>query len=376
MKRVLLAVSGLSPQVITETIYALHQQGRTPDAVRILTTREGKSVIHANLLSPADGHYYRLLNDYGISAESIDFSARHLYSPTDEFGTEYDDIAGEEENERFLALCMEHAFEATRDPDTEVYFSIAGGRKTMGACLAIAAQCYARPQDRIFHVLVTPEFESSRDFYYPPPASIPLVLMDHKTRTPYTKETRYAHVTLIPLPFFSIRDRLTDNHLKQAETPASLMLSLVREKKGELIIDLKNRKISWKGRELDMMPARMAIYAFFAFLKKEAECHGHACHGCESCTLPINSILDKDSNIAELYRKHLAPYRDHDGMSDSGIQGLTAENFNSYRNKINRDMERAFGSSEARHLQISSHGKRPGVRYGISLESERIRIVI
>lgn len=376
MKRILLAVSGLSPQVITETFYALHQQGRTPDAIRIFTTREGKSVIHANLLSLADGHYYRLLKDFGIADESIDFSARHIHVPTDQFGTEYDDIADEEENERFLALCMEHAFEATCDPDTEVYFSIAGGRKTMGACLAIAAQCYARPQDRIFHVLVTPEFESSRDFYYPPPSSMPLILIDHKTKTPYTKETRYAKVTLIPLPFFSIRDRLTDNHLKQPESPASLMLSLVREKRSELIIDLKERKISWKGRELDMMPARMAIYAFFAFQKKEADCHGQTCHGCESCTVPINAVLDNDSNIAEIYRKHLAPYRDHEGMSDSGIQGLTAENFNSYRNKINRDIENTFGPTEARHLQISSHGKRPGVRYCISLESKRIRIVI
>ena len=81
MKRILLAVAGLNPQVITETFYALHQQGRTPDAIRILTTREGKSVIHANLLSLADGHYYRLLKDYEIAAESIDFSARHNRLP-------------------------------------------------------------------------------------------------------------------------------------------------------------------------------------------------------------------------------------------------------------------------------------------------------
>jgi len=58
------------------------------------------------------------------------------------------------------------------------------------------------------------------------------------------------------------------------------------------------------------------------------------------------------------------------------IQGLTVENFDSYRNKINRDLENAFGPYEARHLNISSHGKRHGVRYGIPLETARIRIVI
>lgn len=347
-----------------------------PDAVRVLTTREGKSVISANLLNPEDGHYYRFLKDYGILPASIDFSSRHLYVAADQFGTEYDDIGGDEGNERFLALCMEHAFELTRDPETEVFFSIAGGRKTMGACLTIAAQCYGRAQDRIFHVLVTPEFESSRDFYYPPPVSVPIVLTDSKSKTPYTKETRYAEISLIPLPFFSIRERLSGNHLRQVESPAELMLSLVREKKGELLIDLRQRKLVWKGREMDLMPARMAIYALFAFLKKDAECLGATCHGCDECTLTITSIQERDCNIAELYKKHLAPHRDHESMSDSGIQGLTAENFNSYRNKINRDIENAFGPAEARSLQIASKGKRPGVRYGITLEKERIRIVI
>ncbi|MDD2856897.1 MAG: CRISPR-associated ring nuclease Csm6, partial [Desulfuromonadaceae bacterium] len=347
MKRILLAVSGLNPQVITETFYALHQQGRTPDSIRILTTREGKAAIHANLLSPDNGYYYKLLSDYGISPDTVQFSSRHLHAATDQFGTEYDDIAGEEENEHFLSLCMTQAFECTKEPDTEVYFSIAGGRKTMGACLAIAAQCYARPQDRIFHVLLTPEFESCRDFYYPPPVSLPLILKDRRTGTPYTKETRYAEITLVPLPFFSIRDRLTDSHLKQPESPASLMLSLVRENSEELLIDVKQRKIIWKGREMDMMPARMALYAMFAFLKKDSECHKEKCPGCDACSMTISSILQNDCNVAELYRKHLSPYRDHEGMSTTGIRGLSAENFNSYRTRINHDIESAFGPVEA-----------------------------
>ncbi|RKX57645.1 MAG: TIGR02584 family CRISPR-associated protein, partial [Thermodesulfobacteriota bacterium] len=41
----------------------------------------------------------------------------------------------------------------TASKDTAVYFLIAGGRKTMSACLAVAAQFYGRPQDRVYHVL-------------------------------------------------------------------------------------------------------------------------------------------------------------------------------------------------------------------------------
>jgi hypothetical protein len=65
MKRILFAVCGLTPQVITETLYALLQQGRVPDAIRILTTREGKNAITAALLNPVDGAYYRFIRDKG-----------------------------------------------------------------------------------------------------------------------------------------------------------------------------------------------------------------------------------------------------------------------------------------------------------------------
>ena len=45
MKNILLAVTGLSPQVITETLYALHQSGRYVDAIHVITTLDGKKKI-------------------------------------------------------------------------------------------------------------------------------------------------------------------------------------------------------------------------------------------------------------------------------------------------------------------------------------------
>ena len=374
MKRILIAVSGLNPQVITETMYALQQLERLPDSVRVLTTRAGKAALNASLLCRPDGHYYRFLADYGITPDRIDFSGRHIYAVTDEHGTEYDDIAGEEENGRFLALCMEHAFAATGNPDAEVYFSIAGGRKSMGACLAVAAQCYARPCDRLYHVLVSPEFESSPNFYFPPAESRPIELRDCQGN-PYFKETRYARVTLAPLPFFSIRERLSANHLRQVESPASLMTALVRERRTELVIDLPRRRISWKGRQADMDPARLAVYAYFAFLKKEAVCGREQCGGCDACMRTVDAISGSDCNIAELYRRHIAPYRDHDAMSATGVLQLDEANFRSYRSKVNRDIEQAFGPYEAASIAIASRGRKPA-RYGIALDRDRIRIVI
>jgi CRISPR-associated protein Csx14 len=374
MKRILIAVCGLTPQVITETLYALHLQGRGPDSVRILTTRQGKAACNANLLSPTDGAYYRLLDEYGVARDRIDFSARHIMTPYDETGREPDDIAGEEESEQFLQLCMEQVFDATRHDDCQVFFSIAGGRKTMGACLTLATHCYGRPQDRLFHVLVSPEFESNRDFFYPPNESTEITLRDSEGQ-PYRKETRFARITLVAIPFFSIRERLMERHLKQPETPASLMLSLVREKRPELTVDLPGRKLVWKGVECDLMSARLALYAFFALLKKDAGCRKTGCKGCDDCFVPVSGIFEREGTIADLYRR-IEPGKDHDAMSDTGIHAISAENFNAYKSKLRRDLERAFGPLEADRLEIATRGRRPNTRYGLLLEREQIRIVL
>lgn len=374
MKRVLLAVCGLNPQVITETLYALLQEDRLPQQVRILTTRGGKAAINS-LLLPSDGAFSRFCRDFGIPQDSIDFGFHSVKVLCDQNGIEYDDIDGEEANEQFLSLCMQETFRAANDPATQIFFSIAGGRKTMGACLAIAAQCYGRPQDRLFHVLVSPEFERSSDFFYPPPRSIPIKLHDPITRTPYWKETRYATITLLPLPFFSIRDRLTLAHLREPESPSTLMLSVVRERDARLVVDTIERKIVWKGREMDLPPALITLYLFFAMKKKDASCGATLCRGCDACTLTTQQILGESGNIAELYRRHARCYRD-EAMSETGIISLNQENFNSYRNKINRAIEKAFGPLRAKEISIQSVGKRPGVRYGLPVARGRIQIII
>jgi CRISPR-associated protein (TIGR02584 family) len=374
MKKILLAVCGLSPQVITETLYALHQEGRMVNGIRILTTREGKTAVNAHLLSPEDGHYYRFLQEYGIDRHAVDFAPRHVRAVTDGDGREIDDISGEEDNEIFLRACMEEVFALTGDPENAVYFSIAGGRKTMGACLAVAAQCYGRPQDRIYHVLVSPEFESNRDFFYPPLASASVTLRDRDGH-PYQKETRFARVSLIPMPFFSIRERLAGRMLKEPEEPASLMLSVVRDKRPELVIDLPARKVIWKGVEMDMMPARLALYAFFALRKKDGDCERRNCRNCEDCFFSNVEVQDRQQEIAALYRK-IPGGREITEMKGEGIAGLSAENFNMYRSKLNRDLEASFGAHDLHSLEIASRGRKPGVRYGLALDRERIRVVM
>jgi len=372
MKHVLLAVVGLSPQVVTETLYALYQEGRSVDAIHVITTRRGKEKINSQLLAPRDGYYFRFLREYGING--IDFTHENVHTVCDKYGNELDDIENADGNEELLKLCLNLTFRWTRDSDTAVYFSLAGGRKTMSACLMVAAQCYARPQDRVYHVLVSPEFESNSNFFFPPRQSVPIELRDDKGQE-YFKETKYAQVKIVSLPFFSFRHLLSKDMLKHPRPPAELMMSLVRDEESELIIDLNQSKIIFKGRECDLMPARMALYTFFAVRKKN--CHekeGKPCKGCYDCYLDWVTLTNFNREIISIYRR-CNPKRAIEELKSGGIIDLDMANFNAYKGKIRRDLENAFGPHNARALTIESVGKKPDTRYGIPMDRRRIKVI-
>ncbi len=373
MKNILLAVTGLSPQIVTETLYALHQSGKSVEEIHIITTRNGKEKIFAELLGGKEGYYYRYLEEYGFEKDAILFGHDHVHVVSDEHGNELSDIATVYDNERLLHMCLDLSFHFTKLPDSAVYFSIAGGRKTMSACLTLAAQLYGRPRDRLYHVLVSPEFESSRDFFYPPKQSRRIELKDEHGQ-PYIKETRYAQVNLINIPFVSIRNRLSPEYLKEPADPATLMLSLIRDEDTVLTVNIRARKIAYKTLELDLMPSQMALYAFFATRKKECDKSEDRCGNCRDCFVDMSILLDEQELISKIYRQICGP-RPVEEMSGTGINSLDAENFRSLRSKTNRSIAGAFGPYAAREIEIASIGTRPDTRYGILMDRERIEIV-
>ena len=375
MKRnVLLAVIGLSPQVITETLFALNQQSRPVDCIHVITTRQGREKIHAELLASGTGHFYRYLRDHGDPDRRIEFHEGHVHVVRDPNGREIDDINTEEHNEACLELCLRLTYQLTASDDTAVFFSVSGGRKTMSSCLTLAAQMYGRPQDRIYHVLVSPEFEMNRDFYFPPRVSEPVCLRDEQGQ-PYWKESRYARLALVHMPFASIRRKLSDAFLKEPLDPGSLMASLIREDQALLEMDLLESKLRYKGMEVDMMPARMALYGLFIMMKKECSERRKTCSYCTECYLDMEAIYTRQSRIVELYRV-ISGRSDLDEMSDTGILGLTAENFRSYKGKIRRDLETGFGRYSLEELEIASIGSRPNTKYGLRIDKRKIKIIM
>ncbi|MCK5098916.1 MAG: TIGR02584 family CRISPR-associated protein [Desulfobacteraceae bacterium] len=374
MKNILFAVVGLSPQVITETLYGIYQSGKDIHEIIVITTSQGKKKIYSSLLAGNKGYFIKFLKEYNIPIDSILFNHDSIYVIEDEHGNAISDLTTEDDNRYLLKLCLELAFKFTNKPETSIFFSVAGGRKTMSSCLTLAAQLYGRTQDRLCHVLVSPEFESNRNFYYPPKTNTTVKLKNKSGETFY-KNTKYAKVNLINIPFISIRKQLPHKHLNEVKDPGTLMLSLVQDEKPILRIDLLLKKIIYKDMELDLMPAHLALYGFFAVQKKKCEKEIKACGNCTDCFLKSFEILDKQSEITEIYKK-LSGSRLVNEMQGEGITNLDNDNLRSFKSKIKKILETRFGSPALKEIEIASIDSRPDTRYGIMIDKSKLEIVL
>ncbi len=373
MKRIMLSVLGLSPQVLTEALYALFMQGRLVDEIHVITTITGRDLVHSGLLASGEGAFFRFLDEYEIPVDRVHFPPGNIHVLRNEIGEELSDIVTPEDNEILIMKCMDMAWRLTNHPDQAVYFMIAGGRKTMSACLALAAQFYGRPNDRIYHVLVSPEFESCRDFYFPPRRHRLIATRDSLGKTCF-RNTKDAKVWLVSMPFVSVRDRLSKEDLCMPKRPQILLSSMIKDSPAKLTIDLENSFIVYKGRQIDLPPLMTALLAFFAVKKKQCPCAGR--DQCAQCFLGMDDIVENIENqrlIRDLYEKTRNKDVYSMTLTGGGITRLDASNFATYRSKLNSRLEKEFGCN-AEAIKISSIGPKSAKRYGIDINPQWIEL--
>lgn len=181
MKTILLAVSGMSPAIITETVWALACESppTVPDEVVIVTTLRGEGDIARMLLAPLPewkglSVWETLRRDVFKKAKlpsgsaKLQLSVRVIDLPGKSGVREKaEDIRTREENDQAADFILNTLFPYATAEDCRVIASIAGGRKTMGALLYGAMTLLAKETDRLTHVLVNEPFEMCRGFFYP-----------------------------------------------------------------------------------------------------------------------------------------------------------------------------------------------------------------
>jgi len=202
-RRVLLCVTGTSPQIITETLYGLavepgDGQAFVPSEVRVLTTAMGAQQARLSLLAEDRDMFGKLCRDFGLTGIHFDASCIEVFK--DARGRPLDDILTPEHNEAAADHITRVVAALSSDPNAAIHASIAGGRKTMGFYLGYAMSLFGREQDRVSHVLVSEGFDSHREFFYKPPRPVTLKKSDG-----WEMSTKDAQIHLAQIPIVRLR---------------------------------------------------------------------------------------------------------------------------------------------------------------------------
>ena len=358
-QNILLCVTGLTPQVVTETLYALHQAGDPmPESIHILTTAEGADRARLTLIN--DQWLRRFYVDFGIPPAQFDISHIHVLCNPD--GEPLPDIRSQQDNQAMADGITELIRQFTADAHSRLHISIAGGRKTMGFYAGYALSLYGRDQDRLSHVLVSAHYESHPQFFYPTPYSQTIYAND---RSHKPLDTRQAEVVLADIAFVRLRHGLDDGLLKgQSSFSASVTRAQQTLGPEKLIIDLKRRSITAQGVTIRLKPADLAFYHWI--LQNQS-------HDRQLITCPSDGAADIDYAQAYLqcYRQVIGDMGPGERTEQALRAGMSKSFFEQRKSRVNNAIKSALQSRAGSYL-IAAQGQRPRTYYRVKLEPKQI----
>ncbi len=375
-------VIGTTPQIVTETLYCLTQE-RTPpiipDEIHILTTLNGKRKIEEELLNK--GRLKGFCEEFSLPFIPIESNQIHLI--VDDEGKPLEDIREISHNESAGNFMADFIRERTEDPFVRLHCSLAGGRKTMSFYLGSSLQLFGRPWDRLYHVLISPEFESHPEFYYKPKEDRVLVLKDTSGGIVKEVHTKDARITLAELPFIRLREKIPLNGKGFRE--------LVKE--GQREIDIASippplrvnlaEKVVYIGQVgVDMVPIQLVLYVNLLRRKLE-KCPFPERAYCQDCTECFPYL--GDLSMRKTFEEMVADYKKLYGPSSGRVEeflkhweakgGIDPDTLRQNISKINKAIrENLQNETLYPYFAITSVGKHGSKRYGVRVEKGRIII--
>ena len=363
-RRILVAVSGLSPQVVTETLYALAVSDLprfVPTEIHLVTTSEGADRARLTLLSGGPGWLQRLCDEYSIPRPALDDA--HIHVIADSTGQPLEDLRTPAENEFAADTILGAIRRFTSDPAAAVHVSIAGGRKTMGFFAGYALSLLGREQDRLSHVLVAPPYEGHPEFFYP----------TRSTRIIYTGpgsrpvDTSKAVVQLAAIPFIPLQHFLAGVGLSSSLTfRGAVAAARSVLDTPELTLRLDDSVAAAGGVKIPLPPAEMAFLLWFALRRLRGQ-PGVAC--------PSEGAPDPDfaHHFLQAYRHIFGASGLYGRTARTLRQGMEKAFFLERKSRLNQALRRALGLAAGPYL-IRPHGKRPATFFQLDLEPSKIRI--
>jgi CRISPR-associated protein (TIGR02584 family) len=346
---VLVCLAGMSPAVVTETLYALAVNGRPPVIPRrvcVVTTEDAYGKVFSSLFGSA-GAIRRLVSDYRLP-DTIHCSIDDIFVIRSRSGKPLSDIRSSADSSDAGEFMAKVLSELHSDPAVEIHCSIAGGRKTMSALLALALQTCARAGDRLYHVLVNEPFERIPDFFYPP-RQRKLYDLDGKNVDSRKARIELAEVPMIRLgavaeslglgsEVLALRARKIEEAANRSFQPAPVEL------------DFKECELRFKTSIVRMPPQEFILYALYATLRQWCNsCKKNRRSACRRCHPTDGEIFDLHR---PLLRKMYGMARNVEGVKlmkilDDKIETAeTVYDFNKWLRETRSRIRRALRSQD------------------------------
>lgn len=377
---------GLSPAVVTETLYALALVRRPrviPGRVIIVTTQEAYPAVVSSLLGK-QGAIRRLISEYDLPPKSFQCGPDDVILFRSRSGRPLDDIRSDEDSRAAGESLAGVLAEVRRDPAVQLHCSLAGGRKTTGALLALALQMCARPGDRLYHVLVNEPFERIPDFFFPPRRCRSYTFQGRQV---YSRDARIDLAEIPVIRLGMVAESLGLGSEDLFRRAKRLELAMTRScKPVPLVLAIGEHRVRVGHAKIRLPPQEFILYRLYAELRRDCSVCGPArSPGCPLCH-------PTDAEIYDLHRPRLQ--RDYEicngsgeklraWLSDRSGKAEARISFDEWlrqaRSRLNRRLRRALpGETPVVPLLVSQPlltATQTEKRRGISLPPRAIKIL-
>jgi len=366
-RRVLLVTAGMSPAVVTETIWALAnlKDSFLPTEIHCVTTLQGKQRLTEAFV---DGSHLR---DLWVELDDAEGPVPKLeIHVVTRGGRGLADIQIKEDNEALADLTTDLIRSFTDDAGSALHVSIAGGRKTMTFLGGYILSLFARPQDRLSHVLVDPRFEIP-GFFYPP--KVPEKIL---SRIGEEISTSDAGITLADIPIVRLRSFLKSNPIagdlsySQVVQYAQKMID-----PPSMIVDVPNRRLICQDIEVPFGKSDTA-FALTLYLAQRVLEEG----GYFEAALTYEEFCDPREQ-SDFQKAQALVARDIFALDDlkakheaNAFEPLTSNAFQTNKNRIKSRIGEHLAGLAGRY-EVKSIRKGAQTAHGFELSPANIQIV-
>lgn len=371
MKNILLATTGTSPQVLTETLFAIHESGRPfPDEIYVITTQSSKPVLINGLFR--DGHFQALLDEYKMPM--VKFNESHIWLIEDDNGISIYDAKSINDQTYMADFITHKVYELTQDDNVAIHASLAGGRKTMAFYFGYALSLFGREQDTLSHVFVDDKYEFVRDFWYPTKEPKWVTGKNGQGEVDVSKAT----ITLAEIPFVRMRNSVDQSLVtSMASYSFSQTVGMLNESHNvdlKVTIQKKAKLLSAVGIDIKLTAKECAFYLWIVSKEDSGILVDRDFDSDLSFSkdfLSVYSCIAKDPRVFKTFNTTPEDFRDGDYRE---LIGMEKEFLQPICSTINSKLRKALPYQTSDKLEIQSVSEGSNQRYLVQLDHNAVFI--